>query len=111
MVSAQLGPAQQIRRCAAACGNDRFEHSREAFRLTVMALDDMPGCLAFVIHEARPHGWWPLISGRITAENELIFTGGKLPCAFTLSQMLDFLLTDHPWIDIPEYVESQPSAY
>jgi hypothetical protein len=89
-----MDPAQQLRRCAGKTGNDRFECVRDAFRLTVLPLHDLPGCLAFGIYEARPHGWWPLISGRVTERNELIFTGGEQLAATTLPQLLDFLLTD-----------------
>ena len=84
--------AQQIRYRAAQSGRNRFEQTREPYRLTILALDDMPGCLAFVIHESRPHGWWPLLSGRVTDDNELVVTNGDRTMIGMLPQLLEFLL-------------------
>lgn len=84
--------ALQLRHRAVESGRDRCEQTREAYRLTILRLDDMPGCLAFVIHESRPHGWWPVVSGRVTDDNELVVTNGDRATAGTLPQLLEFLL-------------------
>jgi hypothetical protein len=97
--------AQQLRYRVAQSGRNRSEQIREPYRLTILALDDMPGCLAFVIHESRPHGWWPLLSGRVTSDNELVVINGDRAGDGMLPQLLEFLLAT-PVTPTWTYVES-----
>jgi hypothetical protein len=97
--------AQQLRYRAAQSGRNRIEQTREPYRLTIVALDDMPGCLAFVIHESRPHAWWPLLSGRVNGNNELVVINGDRATAEMLPQLLEFLLAT-PVMPTWSHVES-----
>lgn len=82
------------------CGTNHLDCERNGYRLSIMRLADSPRCLAFALSEAKPRGWWPVVSGRVDERNRLIITEADPEVLPSLPELIAFVL------GIPE----QPAA-